>query len=46
MGGKEDDDTSQSSLRNTSAGEFGGVWREREVVVEVEYNRRVESRNR
>ena len=36
MGGKEDDDTSQSSLRHSSTADFG-VWREREVVTEVEY---------
>jgi hypothetical protein len=39
MGGKEDDDTSQSSLRHISTGDFG-VWREREIRVEVEYNGR------
>jgi hypothetical protein len=36
MGGAEDDDTSQSSLRQNSTADFG-VWREREVVMEVEY---------
>ena len=36
MGGREDDDTSQSSLRQNSTADFG-VWREREVVMEVEY---------
>lgn len=38
MGGKDDDDTSQSSLRQNSTADFG-VWREREVVMEVEYVR-------
>jgi hypothetical protein len=38
MGRKEDDDTSQSSLRQDSTAGFG-VWREREVVMEVEYVR-------
>jgi hypothetical protein len=36
MGRHEDDDTSQSSLRQSSTADFG-VWREREVVMEVEY---------
>lgn len=45
MGGKEDDDTSQCSLRNTSTADLG-VWREREVIVEVEYNGRREGRDR
>jgi hypothetical protein len=38
MGRKDDDDTSQSSLRQNSTAGFG-VWREREVVMEVEYVR-------
>jgi hypothetical protein len=38
MGRKDDDDTSQSSLRQSSTAGFG-VWREREVVMEVEYVR-------
>jgi hypothetical protein len=48
MGGMEDDDTSQSSLRPSSTADFG-VWREREVVMEVEYlgnSRRVRELNR
>ena len=33
-GGRSDDDTSQSSLRQSGR---GGVWLERVVVMEVEY---------
>jgi hypothetical protein len=39
MGGREDDDTSQTNLRLHGPGDFE-VWREREVVVQVEYTRR------
>ena len=36
VGGREDDNNSQSSLREESRSGFG-VWREREFAVEVEY---------
>ena len=39
MGGQEDDDTSQTSLRLHSPGDFE-VWREREVIVQVDYIRK------